>query len=175
VVIEQQAARAAGPEAEEGLSSSEDNLLTIPSPLRREVLGHPLQDRGCFPWPSPLSDRLGSSLFHPLGWTALTTLVRLPLRYGLVSCHRLSAVKSLRFDGGISPDTGSQLPGTLASPRTGLAPAGCPQLVARLRHDDLLVVMASELLDAPLNEPSSQGRPGPGRDPDGLTEWRGRT
>ena len=30
--------------AEEDLSSSEDNLLAIPSPLRREVPGHPLQD-----------------------------------------------------------------------------------------------------------------------------------
>ena len=47
---------------------------------------------------------------------------------GLVSCHRLHAVSSLRFDAGISPDAGSQLPGTLASPRAGLAPAGCPQL-----------------------------------------------
>ena len=41
----------AGVETE--ISSSEDNLLTIPSPLRREVLGHPLQDPRCFPWPSP--------------------------------------------------------------------------------------------------------------------------
>ena len=74
---------------------------------------------------------------------------------GLVSCHRLHAVSSLRFDGGISPDAGSQLPGTLASPRAGLAPAGCPQLVARLRHVDLLVVMAPELLDALLYVPDS--------------------
>jgi hypothetical protein len=55
---------------------------------------------------------------------------------------------SLCFDGEISLDAGSQLPGTLASPRTGLAPAGCPELVARLRHNNLLVVMASKLLDA---------------------------
>ena len=54
----------------------------------------------------------------------------------------------LRFDTRISPDVGSQLPGTLASPRTGLTPAGCPELVARLRHNNLLVVMASKLLDA---------------------------
>src|SRR5664280_2020428 len=48
------------------------------------------------------------------------------------------------------PRTGASLPGTLASPRTGLAPAGCPQLVAWLRHhnSNLLVVMASKLLDA---------------------------
>ena len=33
------------------------------------------------------------------------------------------------------PKPGASLPGTLASPRTGLAPAGCRELVARLRHD----------------------------------------
>ena len=47
------------------------------------------------------------------------------------------------------PRTGAPLPGTLASPRAGLAPAGCPQLVAWLRHNNLLVVMAPKLLDAP--------------------------
>ena len=49
------------------------------------------------------------------------------------------------------PRTGASLPGTMASPRTGLTPAGCPQLVAWLRHHNinLLVVMAPKLLDAP--------------------------
>src|ERR1700685_3475404 len=49
------------------------------------------------------------------------------------------------------PRTGALLPGTLASPRTGLSPAGCPQLVDWLRHHNinLLVVMAPNLLDAP--------------------------
>ena len=45
--------------------------------------------------------------------------------------------------------TGSSLPGTLASPRAGLPPAGCPELGARLRHESLLAVMAPELLGAP--------------------------
>ena len=45
--------------------------------------------------------------------------------------------------------TGASLPGTLASPRTGLPPAGCPELVERLRHDDLLVIAAPALLGAP--------------------------
>ena len=53
---------------------------------------------------------------------------------GPVSCHPLHGVSSLRFDAEISPDAGSQLPGTLASPGTGLAPAGHPELVARLHH-----------------------------------------
>ena len=49
------------------------------------------------------------------------------------------------------PRTGALLPGTLAPPRTGLSPAGCPQLVDWLRHHNvnLLVVMAPNLLDAP--------------------------
>jgi hypothetical protein len=47
--------------AEEDLSSSEDNPLTIPRPLRREVHKHRLQDQRCRPWPSPLGNRLGSS------------------------------------------------------------------------------------------------------------------
>ncbi len=64
--------RRAGVETD--ISSSEDNLLTIPRPLRREVLGHPLQDQRCFPWPSPYRNGLGSSLFRPHGRTALATL-----------------------------------------------------------------------------------------------------
>jgi hypothetical protein len=46
------------------------------------------------------------------------------------------------------PSPGASLPGTLASPQTGLTPAGCPELLARLHHDNLLVVMAPELLGA---------------------------
>src|SRR5664280_2844216 len=71
------------------------------------------------------------------------------------------------------PRTGASLPGTLASPRTGLAPAGCPQLVAWLRHHNmiLLVVMAPKLLDAlpyrrvcgdrqePMNRPTDRSVP----------------
>ena len=136
------------PEAEEGLSSSEDNLLAVPRPLRREVLRHPLQVPRCFPWPSPFRNRLGSSLFRSIARTGTTTLVRLHSRCGPASCHRLHAMSSFRFDTEISLDVGNQLPRTLASPRTGLSPAGCPQLVARLRHVDLLVFMAPELLDA---------------------------
>ena len=46
------------------------------------------------------------------------------------------------------PTPGALLPGTLASPRTGLSPAGCRELVERLRHNNLVVVMA----------PASSGR-----------------
>jgi hypothetical protein len=48
--------------ATEGLSSSHDNLPTVPRPLRRRVLGHPLQAPRCRPWPSPSEYRLGSLL-----------------------------------------------------------------------------------------------------------------
>ena len=60
----------------------------------------------------------------------------------------LSGVLSLRFDGGVSPDAGSQLPGTLASPGTGLPPAGCRELVARFCRNALLSRSAPELLGA---------------------------
>ncbi len=61
------------PGAEEDLSSTGDNPLAIPRPLRREVPGHPLQDPWCRPWPSPLGNRLGSP--RPPGRrTGVTTL-----------------------------------------------------------------------------------------------------
>jgi hypothetical protein len=43
------------------------NLLAVPRPLRRRVLGHPLQALRCRPWPSPFFDRLGSLLAAPMG------------------------------------------------------------------------------------------------------------
>src|SRR6266536_4398383 len=41
---------------------------------------------------------------------------------------------------GSHPTPGAVLPGTLASPRTGLTPAGCRELVARLRHPPPLLL-----------------------------------
>ena len=111
------------PGAEEGLSSSQDNLLTIPRPLTPE----------------------GSSTFAPGPRTSSMAFAqrqraRLPLVppeggahhdvadfascCGLASRHPLNEVSSLRFDAKLSLDAGSQLPGTLASPRTGLTPVG---------------------------------------------------
>src|SRR5438093_13328858 len=47
------------------------------------------------------------------------------------------------------PPPGAALPGTLASPRAGLTPAGCHELVARLRRPPpLSLSLAPELLDA---------------------------
>src|SRR5439155_5268608 len=48
--------------AEEALSSSQDNLLTVPRPLRREVPRHPLQDPDAVHGLHPLRHGLGSSL-----------------------------------------------------------------------------------------------------------------
>ena len=67
---------------------------------------------------------------------------------GFTSCCGLVSRSDPASHPASRPRTGASLPGTLASPRTGLAPAGCPQLVAQLRHDNLLVVMAPKLLDA---------------------------
>jgi hypothetical protein len=55
------ASRAPQARATEGLSSSHDTLLRS-TPLRRRVLGHPLQVLWCRPWPSPQDYRLGSLL-----------------------------------------------------------------------------------------------------------------
>src|SRR5918998_5185305 len=119
--------------AKEALSSSQDTLLTVPQSLRREVPRHPLQDPRCLPWPSPISHGLGSSLF-PLARAYVTTLQlslnvtdRSVARPQKGLCHSASATR-------ISPTAGSQLPGTLASPQTGLTPAGCPELAARLHQ-----------------------------------------
>ncbi len=46
------------------------------------------------------------------------------------------------------PESEGSLPRTLASSWTGLAPVSYRELVARLRHFDLLVSITSELLDA---------------------------
>ncbi len=48
---------------------------------------------------------------------------------------------------GSRPPPGAALPGTLASPRTGLTPAGCHELLARLRRPPPFS-LAPELLDA---------------------------
>src|SRR5215468_4457463 len=49
---------------------------------------------------------------------------------------------------GSHPPPGAALPGTLASPRAGLTPAGCHELVARLRRPPPPFSLAPELLDA---------------------------
>jgi hypothetical protein len=41
---------------------------------------------------------------------------------------------SFCFDAGISPHAENQVPGTLASPQTGLTPAGRPELLVRLHY-----------------------------------------
>ncbi len=52
---------------ETDLSGSGDDLLAIPSPLRREVPGHPLQVPWCRPLSSPFGERLDSS--SSAAWT----------------------------------------------------------------------------------------------------------
>ena len=62
-VIGRHAPWAADPRAEEALSSSHDNLLTVPRPPRRRVPRHPLQEPRRLPWPSPFHQGLGTLLF----------------------------------------------------------------------------------------------------------------
>src|SRR6266508_3905860 len=70
---------------------------------------------------------------------SITTLVR--LRITLRTGQLLAPSQGLGCSAstaGSHPTPGAVLPGTLASPRTGLTPAGCRELVARLRHHNLL-------------------------------------
>jgi hypothetical protein len=84
-------------------SSSVVNLLTVPSPIRRRVPPHPLQDRRCVPWPSPCTpqaslDVTGRAVARP---------------------SNRDFVAPLRQTGSL-PSPGAVLPGTLASPRADL-------------------------------------------------------
>src|ERR687892_757374 len=82
---------------------------------------------------------MGSALpWSPPG-ASVTTLVRLHMM--LQTGQSLAPSQGLRRSAstaGSRPTPGAVLPGTLASPRTGLTPAGCRELVAQLRHHDLL-------------------------------------
>ena len=76
--------RASG--AEEALSSSQDNLPTIPRSLRREVLRRPLQVPGRLPWPSPNHHGLGTSLVRPAGRAGIDDAASFTSCCGLVGC-----------------------------------------------------------------------------------------
>src|SRR5215218_7054817 len=119
--------------AEEALSSSHDTPLTIPRPLRRRVPWHPLQALWCRPWPSPAEWRLGSLL------AAVAVFLTTP-QASLDAADWSVALRPASTPGS-HPTPGAALPGTLASPRTGLTPAGCRELVARLRRGALLSVV----------------------------------
>ena len=128
--------RAPGPRkarAEEGLSSSRDTLLHVPRPLRRRVLRRPLQVPKRLPWPSPNPHRLGTLCSPPRREPSRRCRLRFTLRTEQL-LHPASTPAS-------RPDPGASLPGTLASPRTGLTPAGCRELLARLRHGHPFMVM----------------------------------
>jgi hypothetical protein len=107
--------------ATEGLSSSHDTPLAIPRPLRRRVPWHPLQAPRCRPWPSPLECRLGSLLARSRGGFLTTPQASLDAADWPVAPRPASTP-------GSRPTPGAALPGTLASPRTGLTPAGCREL-----------------------------------------------
>lgn len=98
-----------------------------------------------------LSSSLGTHLTVPLPYAGgfIDTRSRNPgVFHGLH--HTLRTGQSLHpaSNPASQPNPGASLPGTLASPRTGLSPAGHQELVVRLRHVRSFAVMASELLDA---------------------------
>jgi len=72
--------------AEEGLPSSDDNLLAVPRPLRRRILRRPLPETGRLPWPSPSRNGLGTLWTHPRWGLFCRRLLGLRTRCGPVSC-----------------------------------------------------------------------------------------
>jgi hypothetical protein len=107
------------------------------TPNTPEGSRRPLPDPRRLPWPSPSTNRLGTPSSRPKA-AALTTLAQASLALQTGRSLRPASHPASR------PRTEASLPGTRASPRTGLTPAGRPELVARLRHDGLLSLMAPE-------------------------------
>ena len=101
---------------------------TFHAPYAGEVHRHPLQVPRRLPWPSPnpIAARLP---LVPASAGNLDDAAGFASCCGPPSCSAPLRLPASR------PTPEASLPGTLASPRTGLAPAGCRKLVARLRHD----------------------------------------
>src|SRR5215203_2479520 len=103
------------------------DLQSEKSGAPRRVPRRPLQVPKRLPWPSPNPHRLGTLSSPPKREPSRRCRLRYTLRTEQL-LHPASTPAS-------RPDPGASLPGTLASPRTRLTPAGCRELDARLRHD----------------------------------------
>jgi len=114
------APQAAG--AETALPDSHDDDPHVQRP-RRRVPQRPGLEPERFPWPSPSIHRLGT-LYSPLHAGRLTTLTQASLTLQTARSLRPASHPTSRSR------TGASLPGTQASPRTGLAPAGHRELIA---------------------------------------------
>jgi hypothetical protein len=110
--------------AETALPGSHDDHSHVQRPIRRRVLQRPLLEQRRFPWPSPCHQRLGSPLAHPKGRDCTTTLTQASLTLQTARSLRPASHPTSRSR------TGASLPGTQASPRTGLTPAGHRELIA---------------------------------------------
>ena len=109
--------------AETALPSSQDDHPHVQRPIRRRAHRRPLPDQQRPPWPSPSPDRLGT-LSSPPQAGRLTTPAQASLTMQTARSLRPASHPASR------PRTRTSLPGTQASPRTGLAPAGRPEPVA---------------------------------------------
>ncbi len=97
-------------------------LRTFNAQLRRRVPQRPLLDPRRFPWPSPLPNRLGTLYPRPQAGTfddAYSGFTRVADRTVASALLRTRPLDHARG-----------LPGTQTSPRTGLTPAGHPELIA---------------------------------------------
>ena len=109
--------------AETALPGSQDDHPHVQRPIRRRVPQRPLLEQERFPWPSPCMNRLGT-LSSPPKAGRLTTLTQASLTLQTARSLRPASHPASR------PRTGASLPGTQASPRTGLTPAGHRELIA---------------------------------------------
>jgi hypothetical protein len=114
----------AGEGVKTALPGSHDDRPHVQRPIRRRVPQRPLLDQERFPWPSPWANRLGTLSFPARRRVRLTTLTRASLTLQTARSLRPASHPTSRSR------TGASLPGTRASPRTGLTPAGHRELVA---------------------------------------------
>ena len=108
---------------ETALPGSHDDRSHVQRPIRRRVPQRPLLDQERLPWPSPCLHRLGTLSSRPKAGS-LTTLTQASLTLQTARSLRPASHPTSRSR------TGASLPGTQASPRTGLTPAGHRELVA---------------------------------------------
>jgi hypothetical protein len=116
-----------------GISSSHDHHLTVPRPYAEGFLSTRSRLPGAVHGLHRLPIGSAPSWSRSRGWQMTTLQASLHAADRPVA-RPLAGRSTSASTPGSRPTPGVLLPGTLASPRTGLAPAGRCELVARLRR-----------------------------------------